>query len=312
MEISRLSYKIEATTCHKLAKNEKAKWRIRMPERIILLTDWLNIGTSGPTVDGRMIKPEWLRDAAKTYDPNEYTAVANAEHWYGNYGSARKLRTIKDDKDRTVLQAKISPNANYLAQNAEDKRLFFSMELTHDFAKTGKTYLTGLATTDRPASLGTSEVHFSRTDNKEVFRGGSEEFSATALQVIEEQKNEFIPAIVAAVKEVFASHKTKNPNKEELEMTEEQMSAFNEGQKAISDSVAALVTLLTPTKEDAPETTKATAKTSKEEFETLTGAVEKISASMEKLSADFKDAAEGKFGKETPASEGGENDATFV
>lgn len=301
-----------------------------MPKMIGLMTDWLNIGKSGPTVDGRVIKPEWLKDAAKTYDPDEYTAVANAEHWYGNYGSARELRTTKDDKDRVVLQARIRPNANYLAQNAEGKRLFFSMELTHDFAKTGKTYLTGLATTDRPASLGTSEAHFSIQDNEQVFRGGSEEFSTSALQVVEDQKKELIPAVVAAIKEAFSNHKTKTLKKEEFDMTEEQVQAFTEGQKAISDGLAGLVTLLTP-KTDAEKTAAAeaaaaeAAKTAlkkkdteedigsdKTDFAAFKKSVEKLNDSLDAFGKKLDDAVEGKFGKKVPASEGNEEDASFV
>jgi thioredoxin-like negative regulator of GroEL len=41
-----------------------------------------------------------------------------------------------------------------------EEYLHFSIEVTEDFAKTGKTYLTGLAMTDSPASLGTDEMRF--------------------------------------------------------------------------------------------------------------------------------------------------------
>ena len=43
------------------------------------------------------------------------------------------------------------------------------MELTDDFAGTGKAYLMGLAVTDEPASLGTSQLHFSRKEQCPVF-----------------------------------------------------------------------------------------------------------------------------------------------
>lgn len=301
-----------------------------MPKKTLLMTDWLTVGTSGPTVDGRVIKPEWLTDAAELYDPDEYTAVANAEHWFGNYGTVRELRTIQDKKDRTALQARIRPNKYYLMQNSEDLRLFFSMELDHDFAKTGKSYLTGLATTDHPASLGTSETHFSRVDNEKVFRGGSEEFSASALQVVEDQKKELIPAVVAAIKEAFSNHKTKTPKKEEFDMTEEQVQAFTEGQKAISDGLAGLVTLLTP-KTDAEKTAAAetaaaeAAKTAlkkkdpeedigsdKTDFAAFKKSVEKLNDSLDAFGKKLDDAVEGKFGKKVPASEGSEEDASFV
>lgn len=38
------------------------------------------IGTSGKTVDGRDIKPEWLEQAAEDYNPELYGARINVEH----------------------------------------------------------------------------------------------------------------------------------------------------------------------------------------------------------------------------------------
>ncbi len=287
-----------------------------MPNRTGLLTGWLTIGTSGPTVDGRNIKPQWLTDAAELYDPAEYTAVANAEHWFGNYGSVRELRTIKDSKERIALQARLRPNQHYLAQNADDHRLFFSMELTHNFAETKKTYLTGLATTDNPASLGTSETHFKQKDNEQTFRGGSEEFSAGALQVVEDQKTELIPALKAALKDFFSNHKHKTPKQEEFEMTEEQVKEMLDGQKAINESLTTLLGKFTPETPApvVPETPAAVVPETPEtnDFATLTAAVGKLNESVESLSTDFKKAAEGKFGKQAPASEGSEVDGEFL
>ncbi|MDU3935344.1 MAG: GPO family capsid scaffolding protein, partial [Serratia liquefaciens] len=42
------------------------------------------------------------------------------------------------------------------------QKVFTSMEIRRDFAKTGKAYLVGLAVTDDPASLGTEMLEFSR------------------------------------------------------------------------------------------------------------------------------------------------------
>ena len=130
-----------------------------------LTTDWLTIGTSGPAVDGRKISEQMLLEAAETYDPDEYEAVISSEHllWsYGNFGRVSKVRTSTDKKDRTVLQAKIQPNRRLIEMNSQGQRLHTSMELTDDFAGTGKAYLVGLAVTDEPASLGTSLLQFSK------------------------------------------------------------------------------------------------------------------------------------------------------
>ncbi len=128
----------------------------------ILLTDWVTIGTSGATVDGRKISADDLKAMAETYDPMVYTAVLNVEHYYGNLGTVRELRTAPGVRGETALQARIAPNKYLLQQNAESMRLFTSMEITRNFAGTDKPYLTGLATTDTPASLGTTELHFSK------------------------------------------------------------------------------------------------------------------------------------------------------
>ena len=130
----------------------------------MLLTEWKTIGTAGETIDGRKISDQDLKDAAETYDPEEYTAVLNSDHalsWYGSFGHVHQVRLSTDKKDRTILQAKISPNKRLLEMNSQGQRVFFSMELMDNFAGSGKTYLSGLALTDQPASLGTSILKFS-------------------------------------------------------------------------------------------------------------------------------------------------------
>ncbi len=129
----------------------------------MLLTDWVIIGTAGNTIDGRVILEKDLTDAAEIYDCDEYTAVLNSDHalsWYGNFGNVHQVRLSKDKKYRTTLQEKIAPNFRLIEMNRNGQRMFCSMGLQDDFAGTGKTYLSGLAMTDEPASLGTSIVWF--------------------------------------------------------------------------------------------------------------------------------------------------------
>ncbi len=132
-----------------------------------LISDWITIGTASPTVDGRVISEEMLNDIAANYDPDEYTAVISSDHllWlFGNYGDVREVRTAQDSKNRTVLQARIRPNHRLVEMNAEGQRLFSSMEVDTDFLGSGRSYLVGLAVTDQPASVGTTEIRFSRSD----------------------------------------------------------------------------------------------------------------------------------------------------
>ena len=134
-----------------------------------LTTDWITISTSGSTVDGRNISGNILLEVAENYDTDEYTAMLSADHTlslYGNYGEVTEVRSNTDQKDRTILQTKIRPNRRLIEMNNQGQRLFTSMELTENFAGTGKAYLMGLAVTDEPSSLGITKLNFTR---KKVF-----------------------------------------------------------------------------------------------------------------------------------------------
>jgi len=123
--------------------------------------------TAGHTIDGREVKPETLYEMAETYDPSVYTAVINIEHnRYGTkLGSVLSLK-VKEIGEKVKLFAELKPNNYMLYLIQQGQKLFTSCEIVHNFAKTGKSYLTGLATTDNPASLGTTEMHLSANDQQ--------------------------------------------------------------------------------------------------------------------------------------------------
>lgn len=135
-----------------------------LSEQMGLQTEWFRIGKSGPTVDGRVIKEEWLDDAAKTYDAkNKFTARIWPDHnRYVNYGKVLGVRVVANEDGGKDLFAQLEPNAYYQSDVRYGQKVHFSMEITPDFAKTGKAYLTGLAATDDPASLGTGEAKFTK------------------------------------------------------------------------------------------------------------------------------------------------------
>lgn len=142
-----------------------------------LVSFWKRVATSGPTADGRVITPQELRDIAETYSLGTYTAVIWSEHerWPGSYGTVFAVRLVEDDASLTpgqvALEAQLKPNDKLLWLNDQGEKLFTSIEVTPDFANTGKAYLTGLAVTDSPASLGTQELYFSRKTGKPVHYG---------------------------------------------------------------------------------------------------------------------------------------------
>jgi len=130
----------------------------------VLKTDFKRIGRSGPTVDGRVISPEMIDQMAASYDKNLFTALIFPEHQrYVNYGMVEELRATDNEEGGRDLWAVLSPNEFYTSSNHYGQKLFTSMEITVDFRKTGKAYLTGLGATDDPASAATSEIRLSKT-----------------------------------------------------------------------------------------------------------------------------------------------------
>lgn len=132
-----------------------------------LRTDWKRIGRSGPTVDGRVIEPVALEQAAKNYKKELFTALIWPDHlrWF-NMGTVDALRTARNDEGGVDLFAIIAPNDIYLSTNNAGQRLFTSMELMPNFRDSGEYYLTGLAATDNPASAATSEMRFTSGTDK--------------------------------------------------------------------------------------------------------------------------------------------------
>ena len=144
-----------------------------------LVSFWKRVATSGTTADGREILPQELRDIAETYSLAKYTAVIWSEHerWAGSYGTVFAVRLIEEAEDlepgQVGLEAQLKPNDKLLCLNDQGEKLFSSIEITPNFAGSGKAYLTGLAVTDSPASLGTQELYFSRKTGEPVHYAAS-------------------------------------------------------------------------------------------------------------------------------------------
>jgi len=148
-----------------------------------LVSYWKRVATSGPTADGREITPQELRDIAETYKPSRYTAVIWSEHerWAGSHGTVFAVRLVEPEDDpeleegQVALEAQLKPNDKLLWLNDRGEKLFTSIEIYPNFANSGRAYLTGLAVTDEPASLGTQELYFSRRTSKTTYFAASVE-----------------------------------------------------------------------------------------------------------------------------------------
>lgn len=130
------------------------------------------IATEGPTIDGRTISREWIVQMAGNYDPKVYTAVANLEHYlsslpdsvFGAYGKVTALSTREVDvmgEKKLQLMAVVDANDKLVALQKSGQKCFASMEVLNNFIGKGVAYLSGLAFTDKPASIGTEAMKFS-------------------------------------------------------------------------------------------------------------------------------------------------------
>lgn len=135
-----------------------------------LVSYWKRVAVSGPTADNREITVQELVDCAETYKLSTYTAVIWSEHerWPGSHGTVFAVRLVTENDDpelqpgQVALEAQLKPNDKLLHLNDQGEKLFTSVEIRPNFANSGRHYLTGLAVTDEPASLGTQELYFSR------------------------------------------------------------------------------------------------------------------------------------------------------
>ncbi len=120
---------------------------------------------AGTTVDGRVIEQKIIDEIAETYSTEVYTARINEEHydWSIKYGSVLSVEK-RDDK----LFAVIKPNSYLLRAVEQGQLLHTSCEFYEKFADTDKAYLSGLALTDKPASLGTTQIHLSSKNDGKI------------------------------------------------------------------------------------------------------------------------------------------------
>lgn len=132
---------------------------------------FFRVAVEGATTDGRTIDRTWIEQMAKNFDPTKYGARVWLEHYRGIYPdssfraygdvTAVKAEEIQlDGKSRLALFAQIEPTPDLVAMTKAKQKIYTSIEVTPKFADTGEAYLTGLAVTDSPASLGTEVLEF--------------------------------------------------------------------------------------------------------------------------------------------------------
>lgn len=219
-------------------------------------TDWRVIGVSGETADGRTISSKELQEMADQYDPEIYGARINLEHmnflfpdFAGGYGDVVELKAEPWAKDetKTALLAKLNITESLQKLWDSGQKIYTSMEITPRFADTKKAYLTGLAITDTPASLGTT-ANYTAAKNKaeeKIFTAyrptETQEIAMTKPQDSNQAENQAKPLTEEHAEGVFSRLFDKYFGKKEPEQPEtpainpEQPSEPKDGQQIKQD-----------------------------------------------------------------------------
>lgn len=270
-----------------------------------LTTDFVKIGQSGPTIDGRTIKPEWLLQAAEAYSPDVYTALIWPDHFrFQNYGKVLELKT-EEEGGVVALYARLQPNASYLMGNQYGQRLFFSMEIDDNFAGSGRAYLLGLAATDSPASLGTSELKFAARRNSP----GSQFYSNVefSMPVPAEDRE---PPWVTRLFKLFTPNATQREEPMDAQQYAE-MQGKIDGLCAAVTEIKATVAAFTAKPNDQPPPAAPAAPAAapvgaeSEKYTELAAAITKLGAQMDGIAARFEAA---RPGTPVPPTEGPADD----
>jgi len=185
------------------------------------------VAVEGDTTDGRQIQRSDIEQMAESFNPSVYGARVWLEHLRGYYPDSTfraygdvtsvSAEEIPDGelKGKLALYAEIDPTDDLVAMVKARQKIYTSVEIQPNFAKTGGSYLVGLAVTDSPASLGTEMLAFSANAqvNPLASRKQSPEnlFTAAVETAIEFETQEEKPSLLSRVLGMMgkAQEKTK-------------------------------------------------------------------------------------------------------
>ena len=269
--------------------------------------------TAGPTIDGRFIEQKVIDDMAELYDPKKYNARINPEHWHWapKYGSVSSIEK-RDDQ----LFAILKPNSLLLKTIEEGQMLHVSCEIEPNYLNSGKSYLTGLAITDEPASIGTTEMHLSTSQSnnhgREFFGSGAtlnkSNWAAQGPYHEEQDDRKFFSRLKQLLN-ITSDTQTKEHEEKDVEMNEETKAMFaaqKEQTEALTSAVTLLTAAVTELKPQEPETPPV----DKPEGDTT-----ELSAKVDDLSTKFDTLTE-KLSKITDEQErdpaGGGNESSYL
>lgn len=213
---------------------------------------FFRVFTEGHTTDGRVIDRQWIKDIVATYNTAKYAARIWMEHirgispdsTFGAYGDVTAVKAEEVDGKLTLF-AQLEPTPELIALNKKKQKLFTSVEIDPDFAKSGQCYLVGLAVTDSPASLGTDMLEFSakaevnplasRKQRPENLFTAAVEFD---LELEEDEDNK--PSLFSKVKDKLTQFKKQQTadTKDLTQAVEAIADAFSEAERQFTKDLA--------------------------------------------------------------------------
>ncbi|UYY78393.1 GPO family capsid scaffolding protein [Sphingomonas sp. R1] len=154
------------------------------------LSKYFRAFVAGQTIsDGRTITDEMIDQVVETFNRDTYSPRINIEHLAGyspeppfnGYGDVVAVKAQDDtfkiagkDETRRALYVQVEGNDQLVKLSAAEQKPYPSVELTPDYAGTGKIGLVGLAFTDTPASIGTQKLQFARSAPGTLFSASTE------------------------------------------------------------------------------------------------------------------------------------------
>lgn len=219
------------------------------------------VATEGATTDGRNIERSWIEQMAKNFNPQTYGARVWLEHLRGTlpdspfraYGDVLALESRKVEDGKMGLFATISPTEDLITLNKKRQKIYTSIEIDPNFAKTGEAYLIGLGVTDSPASLGTEVLSFaaqkpdanpyaSRKQSKDNLFSAAVESDLEFVEDDEDDHESLKTGILDKVKQMFGRKGRADDarNGEVLEAIELVAEEFSQQAKKSDDALAKL------------------------------------------------------------------------
>lgn len=204
--------------------------------------------------DGRKITPEMIDQCAETFNAETYSPRINVEHISGyspeppfnGYGTvialeARDVELTIDGKKETrrALYAQVDGNDQLVDLAKRDQKPFPSVELTDSYAGGGKVGVVGLAFTDKPASIATERLQFSRSAPGTVFAADSEA-PAIEFETAPVDSGGMTAAITAAFSAVAARFSAKSDEKPKDEPKEALKTPANDNNRDFAGFATAI------------------------------------------------------------------------